>query len=68
MPTEFYKSTTTTGGESFSKTYPEKKNITVEFYQNGTPVKVSGLQSNEDVAVLLGFLKTIDYKQWEVTW
>lgn len=66
MPIDF--KTTATGTESFSKTYPEKKNITVEFCQNGIPFKISGLESNEDVAVLLGFLKTIDYKQWEITW
>ena len=51
-------------GESFSKTYPNRRNITVEFYHNGTPEKVSGLQSDEEVAELL---KTVNAGQWEIT-
>lgn len=60
----YYGTESTTAGESFSKTYPNRRNITVEFYHNGTPVKVSGLQSDEEVAELL---KTVNAGQWEIT-
>lgn len=60
----YFGTESTTGGESFSKTYPNRRNITVEFYHNGTPVKVSGLQSDEEVAELL---KTVNVGQWEIT-
>ena len=61
----YYHTGSTTAGESFSKTYPNRRNITVEFYHNGTLVKVSGLQSDEEVADLL---KTINAGQWEITY
>lgn len=58
--------TTTTTGESSSKTYPENRNLTVEFYHNGTPVKVSGLKDYDEVAELLH--KFDNTFQWEITW
>ena len=65
MDNLYFGAESTTLVANFSETYPKRRNITVEFYHNGVPVKVSGLQSDEEVADLL---KTINTGQWEITY
>ena len=64
MANNYYYSTSTSG-PSYSKTVPENKNLTVEFYKDGVPVKISGIKNIDD---LTDILDTISVKQWEITW
>lgn len=68
MTSFYYLTDTTTAGPSFSKTIidpSERRNLTVEFYSNGSLVKISGLRSNDEVADLM---KKINTSQVEVTY
>ena len=58
-----YVQTTTTSGEPSSKTYNASPELSVEFYHNGIPVKVSGFRSNEAVAEFLEAMKNV--RQWD---
>lgn len=65
MYKNYLNTNTSTSGPSYSKTVPENKNLTVEFYKDGVPVKISGIKNIDD---LTDILDTISIKQWEITW
>lgn len=55
---------TSTSGPSRSETFPKNKNLTVEFYKDGLPVRITGIHDMDELADILD---TISIKQWEIT-